>query len=139
MNRAEIEHLIAAGAAEAARLHGRIHETFRSRDDGPRQREAWVSACAEFHSRYDSLAFPGGYEGAVERLLAGDAYTVEATVCFLEAKPYFHRSGYMFSRLLRKAGRAPLSAAQAARLQAVVEREARWREERLQRLAAGMR
>jgi hypothetical protein len=126
MSHPDLARVILTNAAEVARLHKRVHEAFAHRGESKTRREEWEQACAEFHSRYDELSFPGGYTGAVARLLAGDKFTVEATICFLELRPYFFRSGYMRSELLRKVKRAPLSPAQATRLAAVLERQAKW-------------
>ncbi|MDP1270927.1 hypothetical protein, partial [Klebsiella pneumoniae] len=65
--------------------------------------------------------FPGGFDGALQRLLEGDLVTIEAALCFLECRPYFFRSGYMFKDILRKAKKAPLSSEQRERLEHVVE------------------
>jgi hypothetical protein len=123
-----IKRQIEANAAEVVRLNQRIKETSAARDKSPKARDEWEQACAAFHGRYDELAFPGGYAGALDRLAAGDPQTMEAAICFLELRPYFFRSGYMFDELIRKAKHAPLSLEQRARLQYVVERRAAWRE-----------
>ncbi|GFZ85905.1 hypothetical protein [Dyella caseinilytica] len=122
----QIKLLIERNSAEATRLHRRIHETFAVRDESPRKKEEWKQACQIFHSRYDELAFPGGYEGALDRLVGGDPETMEAAICFLEIRPYFFRSGYMFDAILRKAKHAPLSPEQKARLQVIVEEVRAW-------------
>ncbi|MFZ0870869.1 MAG: hypothetical protein WAM90_09085 [Rhodanobacter sp.] len=119
--------LIERNSAEAARLHGRIHETFAKRDVSPEKREEWKQACEVFHRQYDELAFPGGYDAALDRLAAGDEETMEATICFLEMRPYFFRSGYMFDALLRRSKHAPLSPDQSARLQVVVVEVQEWK------------
>jgi hypothetical protein len=75
-------------------------------------REVWLT----YDRCYDALAFPGGWEGATCRLLAGDPECMEAAICFLEVRPYFYHSGYMFNSLLRKAKRAPLDPEQLERL-----------------------
>jgi hypothetical protein len=111
-------------AALLRQMHARIRATFARRDEGAAQRQEWRDACAAFHARYDELAFPGGYDGAAERLIAGDAVAMEAALVFLELRPYFFRSGYMFKKLLRYAKRAPLSGAQAQRLRLVLDRHA---------------
>jgi hypothetical protein len=123
----QMKLLIGRNAAEAARLHGRIHETFAKKDVSPEKREEWKQACELFHRQYDELAFPGGYDTALDRLAAGDEQTMEATICFLEMRPYFFRSGYMFDALLRRAKHAPLSPEQGARLQVVVAEVKAWK------------
>jgi hypothetical protein len=52
---------------------------------------------------------------------------MEAALCFLEVRPYFFRSGYMFKDILRKSRWAPLSPEQAARHGAIVAGLAEWR------------
>ena len=120
----DLPRWFATNAAELRRLHARIHETCARRGE---DRQAWSDACAEFHARYDALAFPGGYSGAINRLVAADRDTMEAALVFLELRPYFFRSGYMHKKLLRYVARAPLAPAQAKRLQNVKERRAAWR------------
>ena len=122
-----MKELIARNAEEVRRLHHRIHETYRLRDKSPEQKERWQQACAEFHARYDKLAFPGGYNTAIDRILAGDSEAIEAALCFIELRPYFFRSGYMFKALLPKLKRTPLSAPEAARLQTVLSAYDAWR------------
>jgi hypothetical protein len=132
MNTAELKVLIQKNAAEVSRLHARIHETLRFRGNGTRGRSEWQSACAEFHARYNELAFPGGYEGAATRILAAEPLAVEAALCFLELRPYFFRSGYMYQEILRKVKRAPLRPEQSERLSQVLVRQAAWKARRAQ-------
>jgi len=122
--------LIERNATEISRLRKRIHETVRHRRSSAQQNDEWIRACADFHARYDQLAFPGGYFGAPARLLAGDQTTTEAALCFLEVRPYFFRSGYMYQELLRKLKRAPLTSEQKARLGQVILRQAAWKAQR---------
>jgi hypothetical protein len=125
-----LKERIRENAAEIVRLHSRIHETLADRAKSPEKRLKWEQACAEFHSRYDRLAFPGGYAGALGRISSGDTGTIEAAICFLECRPYFFRSGYMFKDILRRCRRAPLSKEQAERLGAIEEKLAAWRQRR---------
>jgi hypothetical protein len=127
MDSDRIRQTIRDNAAEIVRLHTRIHETYALRRLSPEKWSEWEYACAEFHGRIDSLGFPGGFEGAFERILAGDPTAMEAAVCFLEVRPCFFRSGYMFKDILRKCKRAPLSREQSARLEAVMAGLAEWR------------
>jgi hypothetical protein len=124
---ADLKARIQRNAGEIVRLHERVHETVRHRDQDAEGREAWRRACAEFHEKYDALAFPGGYQNAAQRILAADGDAIEAALCFLELRPYFFRSGYMYQALLRKTKRAALSSAQADRLKAILDRDAAWR------------
>jgi hypothetical protein len=130
MNTERMKELIRSNAAEVHRLHSRIHEALRYRYKTPEQTERWRHACAEFHSRYDALAFPGGYSSAFERIAAGDSEAIEAALCFVECRPYFFRSGYMFKDLLRKLKRAQLGKSQSERLGAVLIAYERWREQK---------
>ena len=130
MDTVQLQALITTNAAEVTRLHSRIHETFEHRYKTPEQTKRWERACAEFHARYDSLSFPGGYSTARERIVAGDLYAIEAALCFVELRPYFFRSGYMFKELLPKLKKANLSSEQVERLDRVLSAYAKWRQER---------
>ncbi|MCP3931777.1 MAG: hypothetical protein GY705_22100 [Bacteroidetes bacterium] len=116
-------------------LHDNIHETFKDRDKSKEKRLEWENACSEFHKRYDSLAFPGGYNGALERIIEGDPNALEAGLCFLECRPYFFRSGYMYKDILRKLKKAPLNLKQENRLKIIIEKYDKYREERRTRKA----
>jgi hypothetical protein len=123
-----VKELILRNAAEINRLKARIDETFKTRNKNENKRREWESACKDFHSNYDRLAFPGGLDGAYERILTGDAETMEAAISFLECRPYFFRSGYMFKDILRK--KAPLSHRQKERLEAVLKSYNEYRQHR---------
>ena len=123
----EFRAQMALNAAEIVRLHGRIGETVLLCGKDQVGRKAWEEACAEFHRRYDSLAFPGGYGNALARFREGDISVVEPALCFLEIRPYFFRSGYMFQVLHRRVKRAPLTPCQQLRMDDVLERRAAWR------------
>lgn len=131
MDSDRIKERISENAAEIVRLHSRIHETVRDRQESPKKRLEWDRACAEFHRRYSNLAFPGGYEGALERITSGDPNTMEAAICFLECRPYFFRSGYMFKDILRRCRRAPLSSQQTARLKTIEAKLKDWKQRKL--------
>jgi DNA repair exonuclease SbcCD ATPase subunit len=109
-------------------LHSRIQETVKSRDKNDHKYKEWQSACKEFHSKYNHLAFPGGFDGAFERIVRGDVNAVEAALSFVECRPYFFRSGYMFKDILRKLKKAPLDSAQIERLNLVLAAYLKYRE-----------
>jgi hypothetical protein len=127
MNTDALKRKILENTREVTRLDRRIHETFEMRGKNRASRDAWVAACAEFHSKYNELAFPGGYKGAEVRIMDGDPYSIEAALCFLELRPYFFRSGYMYQSLLRKMKRAVLTQEQSERFKAVLVRVEEWR------------
>ena len=102
-------------------LHSRIHETYKSRDKNEHKFREWQAACEEFHSCFNDLAFPGGLEGAFNRILEGDPITIEAALCFIEVRPYFFRSGYLYKDLLRKLAKASLKDSETARYKIVKE------------------
>jgi len=128
MDSERVKERIRENAAEIVRLHSRIHETLAQRSNSAEKKREWKQACAEFDARYEGLAFPGGYGGALDRISSGDPEAMEAAICFLECRPYFFRSGYMFKDILRRCRRAPLFAEQATRLKVIEQKLLEWRE-----------
>ena len=125
--RERFKSLILANAAEIARLKACVQVIYEHRNESDESLQAWKAAGEELHERYDALAFPGGYDGALQRIKSGDGDTIEAALCFIEVRPYFFRSGYIFDELLRKIKRATLSKDQAERLETVIRKRAEWR------------
>lgn len=128
MNRYEKE--ISKNAEKINKLHARIHETFKVRDKNQKNYQEWEKACEEFHSQYNHLAFPGGFVGAYDRILNGDKESIEAALCFIESRPYFFRSGYMFKDMLRKLKKAPLKNKERHRLDSVLAAYEKYRRSR---------
>ena len=96
-----LKQRIRADAAEIVRLKSRIDEAVTDRTKNRKKRSDWEQTCAEFHARYNGFAFPGGYDGARKRISSGDPEATEATICFLECRPYSFCSGHMFKDVLR--------------------------------------
>ena len=130
MNTEATKEWFVRNAEEIRKLHGRIHETFRQRGKEPGATERWSRACQEFHARYDDLAFPGGYATAMARIAQGDVDAIEAALCFVELRPYFFRSGYMFKDFMRKLKRAPLDPSQTERFERVVQAYDAWKQKK---------
>jgi hypothetical protein len=124
--------LIQRNAPEIVRLYNRIKETVEYRDMGPVERNQWSDACAEFHTQYQSLAFVGGVSTARERLRRGETDAIEYALDFLEVRPYFHRSGYMYKDFMRVLRNCPMSASQRTRYSRIRERYQQYRETRRQ-------
>jgi hypothetical protein len=49
MDSGRIREKIRQNATEIVRLHSRVHETVRHRQESPKKRLEWEKACAEFH------------------------------------------------------------------------------------------
>lgn len=113
--------VIQENAKRVTELHDRIHETLKLRDTSPEARAEWSRACDEFHSQYDALAFPGGYETGLKKIQARDARAIEDALAFLEVRPYFFRSQYIRTRLTRLLKHAQLTTRQTERFQRALE------------------
>jgi hypothetical protein len=80
----------------------------------------------KFLTEYGKLVdrmFPGGYAKTFEKIQAGDGSAVEFGLVFVEVQPYFFRSQYYRTRLIRMLKHAPLSSLQAERLKRILETE----------------
>jgi len=107
-------------AAKLRDLHAAIKTTFRRRNDGDAQWAAWQEACRRFHASYDALAFPGGIGKAMLLFEKRDPDTIEMVVRFLEADPWFFRSGYHKAYMMKQLRQFPLSEDHRKRLQQVI-------------------
>ncbi len=106
-------------AAEAAAAQRAVHTTFaqvRRRDDpDDPATAAWLAAIARFRAAVPA-AYPPGFWEDVARLAKGDPEGLETAIRFLEADPYFDRSGYVTADLIRLVTRLPLDADESMRL-----------------------
>lgn len=124
---APMERLIRANADEINRLRQAIREAAGARWRGPEEMQRHAAACAEYNQRYEQLAFPGGYANALRQLVEHDPNTLDVVLTFLEVRPYFFRSGYMWKTLLKRAQRVPMGTKQHARLQKILDDYAAYR------------
>ncbi len=124
---APMERLIRANADEINRLRLAIREAAGARWRGPEEMQRHAAACAEYNQRYEQLAFPGGYANALRQLAEHDPNTLDVVLTFLEVRPYFFRSGYMWKTLLKRAQRVPMGTKQHARLQKILDDYAAYR------------
>lgn len=63
---------------------------------------------------------PEAFWTSIEQVQSGDPAGAELLIEFLEADPYYFRSGYLKADVLRWLGRIPLDEAQKGRLRTVV-------------------
>ena len=99
-------------------LHSRMKVAFAQRPHGAEH----SAACAEFHARYDALAFPGGLQRGLKLVADHDPVSIDVAVAFLFIRPNFYRSGYIQEELAKHLKRAPLTNDQQKRLAQVVLR-----------------
>lgn len=97
-------------------LNKRIKETFRTRDRGVEERERWSRACAEFHSRYQELFYPGG-DASLDALKFHEPAAIQLAIDFLDADPRHFRSGYIKEEVWRRIRNAPLIQEDKTRLE----------------------
>ena len=109
-----------SNAARLRQLHDAIHATHRRRSEGDVQWQAWQEACRRFHSSYDALAFPGGLGNAMSLLAKSDPAAIEMVVRFLEADPWYFRSGYHKEYMIKQLRKVLLTVEQRKRLQQVI-------------------
>ena len=121
---------IRRSAEQIAEIQSRLDRNFQLRDISGDARRAWLEAAEELRARYNNLAFPGGADTAVQRVRQGEPYAMESAVCFLELRPYFLRSGYMFKDFLRACRKAPLTEEQRIRFDEVERRYWLWRDKK---------
>lgn len=98
MNKKALIKLINENTNKINQKHLLIKKTFEHRDIDP---EAWSQATKDFHSTYDQLAFPGGLEHALKNLKNKDPGTIEIAIIYLEVDPYYFRSGYIKTKVIR--------------------------------------
>ena len=128
-----MKNIFEANAEELESLRQKIYEAARRRSESPEQRAAWEETSRAFFARYDQLAFPGGLSRQFELLRRGDAEAIEMAVRYLEADPWYFRSGYYKADMLRCLRKHPLSEEQSSRLRRLIlkrVRESRVRETR---------
>ena len=65
----------------------------------------------------------------MQGLDAGDDEAIDWALSFVEIRPYFFRSGYMYRDLVRRLKRTSFDDARRARWNAFHERYRRWRED----------
>ena len=117
----KFKETIESNSKEITRLRDRATQAGTDRDVSPEHREKWQSAWDEFGEKYDALAFLGGESTARQRMRSGDVDAIEYALCFIEIRPYFFRSGYMYNHFLRILRNCDLTPLQRQRYQKVYD------------------
>jgi hypothetical protein len=102
-------------------LNKRINETVRTRDRGAEERERWSRACAEFHTKYAELFYPGG-DASLDALKRHESGAIQLALDFLDADPHHFRSGCTKEEVWRRVRNAPLIAKDKLRLEEIAIR-----------------
>jgi hypothetical protein len=122
-----MKNIFETNAAELESLRQKIYAAARRRSEGPEQRAAWEKTSRAFFTAYDQLAFPGGLNRQFELLKTGDAEAIEMAIRYLEADPWYFRSGYYKADMLRFLRKHPLSDDQSSRLRVLILKRVRGR------------
>jgi hypothetical protein len=109
-----------SNAAEFTRLHQRLMETVRHRNESKERFVAWQEASAVLLASYDRLSFPGGLARELALLKVGNSEAIELAVRYLEADPWHFRTGYNKEDIIRQLRKHPLTEDQCARLRMVI-------------------
>jgi uncharacterized protein (TIGR02996 family) len=109
----------AAEAAEARRLFHEVLRLSEARRGDPQLTALYVEARTRAHAA-EQAAWPPGFWEDFGRLRSGDAAALETAVAFLEADPWFFRSGYAKESLIRFLCRLELAPEHVDRLRKVV-------------------
>lgn len=125
------QHFAATLNAAHAAVHA-AHRAYRQNPADPALKAAWEEAAADFHRMLTE--YPPGFWRALDNIQAGDSASLMSVLAFLEADPWYFRSGYARSRALKAVTRVPLPPDVVSRLQEVVldavdgrdRREFRW-------------
>ena len=79
-----------------------------------------------FIPQYSALVdqlFPGGYDCGLRNIRQGDAKAIDSALAFLEVRPYFFRSQYIRTRLMRLLKHTTLDPTQAERFSRIIQIE----------------
>ena len=112
--RFETESLVQKGVA-AREAHRAVHLAFRQ---GLRSKDP--EAYAELLSRFHAATAAAGASIDLAGLGKGERKAIDRAIHFLAADPFFFRSGYLKTALLRKLKQVPLTGTQRERLAMLV-------------------
>ncbi len=131
--KSSIHILIYKNTREIKRLFDNRDKSFQKRETSKHAYQEWLKACSEIHKNYNKLVFYFtdenkdsnteetyiGEQGFYQLFKQNHPYALEFAVCFIEIRPYYYRSGYMYQKLIRKLKNKPLTNDQRIRYQKV--------------------
>jgi hypothetical protein len=95
-------------------LHERVQRTFAKRTTSGKGQEDWNKACKAIHSYHSPLE--EYFRSACEEPTYIDKRLIDFAISFLEADPYYFRSGYLKAIFLKHLKRSALAASHTKRL-----------------------
>ncbi len=99
-------------------MDARLKEVVKKRPNSSSHKAVAV----ELHDNFDRLAFPGGLTIGLSRLKRHETSAIERAIDFLDADPWFLRSGFVKEEILTRLKSAPLTDRQRKRLAGLVLR-----------------
>ena len=111
-------------------LKARVRETWRARGQSQNHWREWQRAADDLRN-YQSSVSALWNEETLALIRAGDRNALEGALSFLEADPYFYRSGYLKEKVLHAIKSSPWERNDELRLQTIVLRaiEGRYKRE----------
>lgn len=116
MNKKELIAQILENAKIINQLHERQRQAWKKHATNP---QAFKEASHAWHSYPSTLAFPGGFE-QLEALRQNDRDAIAYAIIYLEADPYFFRSGYIKAKVAHMLKHVPLTKQQTYQLQQIL-------------------
>jgi hypothetical protein len=104
---------------ELARLQARVRETASRRDRNAHRRTEWEEARRAFRSYMTQVGMLE-HPAVLVKIRAGEQPWLEAAFRFLEADPWFFRSGYIKGKLARAFKKVPFNARELNRVRYVL-------------------
>ena len=102
-------------------LQKNVHNTFVNKFQSKENEKKWEEACTLFHDQYNRLYFNGISDYRTE-LRNGNQDAIEFALAFLEIRPYFFRSGYIYKDLMRVLKNCPLNTSQKLRFESILKK-----------------
>jgi hypothetical protein len=104
------------------RLHKTMHSANEQKNKSIAHLEAWKATCREFHENYSRLIYLFQFSDYRVELRGGNTEAIEYAISFIEVRPYFFRSGYLYKDLIRVLRSCPLNKSHRERYQIISER-----------------
>jgi len=112
-------NLILKNAQTLTQMHKDLHQKAEDQAHNP---QALQDATKLFNDSYNQLAFPGGLDTELTLLKNGDPKAIAAAIEYLDANPYFFRSGYVKGEIARRLKQVTLTPQQTKDLQNILIR-----------------